>query len=482
MRGVRQCRARCSTPFGSTSSPARDSQVPYAAPAPLRRVRRVQLIYYAHSYRPADNPINEFFQELMVDEALTPSLDPQSDRLNAAKPERHLQCTDAMVVVLPQRDPAPSEYIRWEIALGLRARMPQLVFVEDTLPDDLVPQGILQRRFSRRRLLREARDHRNAVRILKTYIGSDPPPTYEPTSLRRRCAVIGSQRMGRDSVDALVKTIERCRYSAVVVAAGRRLPDEMAAEESVRRAAVCLAVVEGLTPSEIYLFGAARASLTPTIAITLDPAYRYNESTPREYQPRFAPPGDTTNLVRVVEQEIEIFEEDYLELKEESQVHRYRGYRDAVMRTQRPEGQYSPEERQQAFIFLGNTEVDMSANKVAVSNVVGPVNIQSRLDRVTQTVQQAPGWPDARKEELTLLMSELKAALDAAAKSRPDDAERVAKTAELVVAEATKAKPDKGFMSITAEGLKKAAEAVADIAPAALVVAGKVAAFVAGLA
>ena len=67
-------------------------------------------------------------------------------------------------------------------------------------------------------------------------------------------------------------------------------------------------------------------------------------------------------------------------------------------------------------------------------------------------------------------------------KSRPDDADRVAKTAELVVAEATKAKPDKGFMSITAEGLKKAAEAVADIAPAALVVAGKVAAFVAGLA
>jgi hypothetical protein len=90
----------------------------------------VQLIYYAHSYRPIDNPINEFFQELMVDEALTPSLDPQSDRLNTAKPERHLRSTDAMVVVLPQRDPAPSEYIRWEIGLALRARRPQLVFVE----------------------------------------------------------------------------------------------------------------------------------------------------------------------------------------------------------------------------------------------------------------------------------------------------------------------------------------------------------------
>lgn len=85
----------------------------------------MQLIYYAHSYRPLDNPINEFFQELMVDEELTPSLDPQSDRLNAAKPQRHLRSTDAMVVVLPQRDPGPSEYIRWEIGLGLRARRPQ---------------------------------------------------------------------------------------------------------------------------------------------------------------------------------------------------------------------------------------------------------------------------------------------------------------------------------------------------------------------
>ena len=63
-----------------------------------------------------------------------------------------------------------------------------------------------------------------------------------------------------------------------------------------------------------------------------------------------------------------------------------------------------------------------------------------------------------------------------------DDAERVAKTAELVVAEATKAKPDKGFLSITTDGLKKAAEVVADIAPTVLTVAGKVAAFVAGLA
>lgn len=441
----------------------------------------MQLIYYAHSYREIDNPINEFFQELMVDEELIPSLDPQSDSLNTAKPERHLRSTDAMVVVIPQRDPAPSEYIRWEVELGLRARRPQLVFVEDTLADDLVPPGILQRRFSRRRLIREVRDHRAALRILKSYIGTDPPPTYHPTSARRRCAIIGSSRFDHETLRGLFQYLEKSNYSPVVVKRSKRLPDGIAAEEVVRRAAMCVTLVEGLTPAEFYSLGIARASLTPTIAITLDPAYPYSKVTPMEYQPRFVRKGDSDDLLRTIEREITIFEEDYLELKEEKQVHRYREYRDAVMRTRPNDGNYSHEDRQRAFVVIQNAEVDMSTNKVQVSNVVGPVNIQSRLDHVTQTVQQVQGWPDERKEELTKLIAELTSSLKGVAETRPDDAERVAKTAELVVAEATKAKPDKGFLEITSAGLKKAAETVADIAPPVLSVVGKVIAFVAGL-
>ena len=123
----------------------------------------------------------------------------------------------------------------------------------------------------------------------------------------------------------------------------------------------------------------------------------------------------------------------------------------------------------------------MSKDKIQVSGVVGPVNIKSRLDNVIQTVQQAPGWSDDRRQELGQLIAELNAGLQVVAEQRPDDVERVTKTAELVVAEATKAKPDRGFLSISAEGLKQAARAVADIAPTVLVVAGKVAAFVAAL-
>src|ERR1700751_2656400 len=98
----------------------------------------MHLIYYSHSYRPGDAEINKFFQDLLVSEKLTPNLDPFSNRLNSAKPERHLRSTDGMVVVLPVRDPNLSSYTLYEVALCVRAQKPILVFIEDVLPDNLI--------------------------------------------------------------------------------------------------------------------------------------------------------------------------------------------------------------------------------------------------------------------------------------------------------------------------------------------------------
>lgn len=439
----------------------------------------MQLIYYSHSYRPADDSINEFFQELMVDEQLTPSLDPKSDRLNAAKPERHLRSTDAMVSVIPWRDPAPSEYIRWEVGLGLRARRPQLVFVEDTLPDDLVPSGLLQRRFSRRRLLREVRDHRHAINVLKGYIGKDPPPNYQPTAARRRCVVIGGSRLSRAQLNALMALLESLRYSTVVLQRGQRLPDDLQIEQTLQRAALCISLAEGLAASEYYLLGVARAALTPTILLTQDPGHAYHPVIPREYQARFVANGDVDGLLRTITTEADVFEEDYLELTEDKQIKRYKQFQESLLRSQR-DG-YSQEARRQVFNFMGSGDIDMSKDKIQVDHVVGQVNIKSRFENVTQTVQQAAGWPEDRKQELEQLLAELKSALEIVSRQRPEDADRVTRSAEVVVAEATRAKPDAGFMSISAEGLKQAAKAVADIAPGVLAVAGRVAAFVAGL-
>lgn len=439
----------------------------------------MRLIYFAHSYRKPDNAVNEFFQELMLDEGLTPSLDPMSDRLNAAKPERHLRSTDAMVTVLTWRDPEPSPYILWEIGLGLRARKPQLVLVEDTLPDDLVPPGLLQRRFSRRRLLREARDHRHAFKVLAGYVGSDPPPTYQLASTRRSCILIGASLLGEEPLAALTARLQALRYSTTHVPATHLLPDGSDLEGAVQRASLCIALVEGLTPAEFYLLGVARAALTPTILLTHDPQHPYHPSRPLDYQPRYVRQGDAEALVSTVSTQIDIFEEDYLELVEEQQVKRYHAFQERLLRAQRDGS--SQEARRQVFNFMSEARVDMSRDKIEVSGVVGPVNIKSRLEHVVQSVQQAPALSDANRETLQQLIQDLQAGLESVQGARAEDADRVTKMAELVAAEATKAKPDKGFLSFSVDGLKQAAQAVADIAPAVLATATKVAAFVAAL-
>jgi hypothetical protein len=81
-------------------------------------------IYFAHSYRPADARIVDFFAELLRSEDLLPALDPPSETVNAARLERHLRESDGMVVVLTRRDDGVSPHIRYEMSLALRAQAP----------------------------------------------------------------------------------------------------------------------------------------------------------------------------------------------------------------------------------------------------------------------------------------------------------------------------------------------------------------------
>jgi hypothetical protein len=438
----------------------------------------VHLVYYAHSYREPDKDINEFFQELMLTEGLTPSLDPPSDELNSAKPERHLRSTDGVITILPDRDPAPSSYIQYEIALGARAHKPMLVFVEDVLPDDLVSGALLQRRFSRRHLLREHRSHKHAISLFKTYIGSDPPPVYHPSVRRRSCLVIGMSGMSETQQRRVEDAISGLRYNPMLIPYGADcISYDHPYEEAVARAVLCIAFVEDMSPLEFYLLGAARSSCTPTVLLTRRKEYPFDPSTPREYQPRAVDLNDMDLVCQAIKREMNIFEQDYLEIEDQDKVQRYRT---ALMREGSKQGHYSHRARDVIFNLVANTvgDIDMSKD-IHVDHVVGPVNIDSYLDHVTQTVRQAPAMPSDRREQLAGLIEELQTALKAAA-ARPADGERVARTADLVVTEATKEKPDKGFLGITAEGLKQAAKSVEDIAPAVLAVATRIIGLVSG--
>lgn len=102
------------------------------------------------------------------------------------------------------------------------------------------------------------------------------------------------------------------------------------------------------------------------------------------------------------------------------------------------------------------------------------VNIKSTLTNVTQTVNTAPNIEPSLKAELNRLIEQLSESLVKAPPERKDEAEAVAQTAEQLVKQATAEKPNKTMIQITGEGLKQAAQNLADVMPTVLTIATQI--------
>jgi hypothetical protein len=152
----------------------------------------MHIVYWAHSYRDDDAAINEHFGVLIEQaEQMIINLDPPSPSVNESKLDQNLRSCDGMVAVLTSRATGPSQYILYEIGLSLRARKPVIAFLDDRIGGDVLPARILQRRFSYRTYFRQFREHTDALRALKNYMGDPPPSRYQPRAGQRTCGLVG---------------------------------------------------------------------------------------------------------------------------------------------------------------------------------------------------------------------------------------------------------------------------------------------------
>jgi hypothetical protein len=284
----------------------------------------MNLVYYAHSYRKPDNAAVEFFGDLMRSERLIASLDPPSDRLNSAKPERHLKATDGMVAVLTAREGGVSPYILYEISLCLRANKPLLVFVEDLLPTGLISSRILQRRFSRKALLRQVRDHRYALQMLRSYIGDEPPPAYQPTTEMRQCLLGGLHDLSPDIIRMFEALLAERGYATHVLQG--EIVDCLynpSLQDTLNNADLAVAFIESNKQRAEFFLGALRASFVPTILLTAKPTFSFHPTVPREYQARIVDISAPESIRSTVDSEISVVEEEYVDLENQEQVERY---------------------------------------------------------------------------------------------------------------------------------------------------------------
>lgn len=131
--------------------------------------------------------------------------------------------------------------------------------------------------------------------------------------------------------------------------------------------------------------------------------------------------------------------------------------------------------------FINIKEVDMG-DKVTIGSISGSiVNIKSNLQNARQSIGAAAGVDDSTKAQLDKLIQQLSEALEKLPASQKEDAEAVADAATDLVGKATKDKPNKKSVEISANGLLEAAKGIAGVVPIAIEIAKTVGSFITGL-
>ena len=109
------------------------------------------------------------------------------------------------------------------------------------------------------------------------------------------------------------------------------------------------------------------------------------------------------------------------------------------------------------------------------------INIKSTLTNVQQSVGEIRTDDQDTRKELEKLIGQLSEALQKVPEQSQEQAEAVAETAKVLVDTARAENPNKTMVQITGEGLKLAAQNLADVMPVVVTIAGRIALTVAKL-
>ena len=102
------------------------------------------------------------------------------------------------------------------------------------------------------------------------------------------------------------------------------------------------------------------------------------------------------------------------------------------------------------------------------------LNIKSTLTNVQQSVGDIPGEDNEAKEELKYLIGRLNETLQETPAEKEEEAVALAQTAETLVEQAKSKKFNKTMLKITGEGLKQAAQNLAEVMPTVVTIATQI--------
>jgi hypothetical protein len=285
----------------------------------------MQIIYWAHSYREEDAALNHHFGLLIEgSEQMIVNFDPPSESVNESKLQQNLSSCDGMVAILTWRPNGPSKYILFEIALALRSRKPLLVFVDDRLPSNVLPHRILQQRYCHTTYIRQIRDQVQALGQLKAAMGDPPPTRYQPSNSQQSCGVVGLSALDTGRRTELLRLIEARHYQTICLEeTSLQNPLIYDQFEHLASLKVVVSCEDSLEESAIHWAGAISAASLPAIKFTIDPAFQFDPSFPKEFQPRQLDLAGFTALGEMIEGEFALLEQSFLKAEDDGTIDRY---------------------------------------------------------------------------------------------------------------------------------------------------------------
>lgn len=102
------------------------------------------------------------------------------------------------------------------------------------------------------------------------------------------------------------------------------------------------------------------------------------------------------------------------------------------------------------------------------------VNIKSTLTNVQQSVGEIHSTDETARKELETLIGQLSEALQKVPAENQEQAQAVAETAKVLVDTAKAETPNKTMLQISGEGLKQAAQNLAEVMPAVVSIASQI--------
>jgi hypothetical protein len=102
------------------------------------------------------------------------------------------------------------------------------------------------------------------------------------------------------------------------------------------------------------------------------------------------------------------------------------------------------------------------------------INIKSTLTNVQQSIGDIHSGDESARKELETLIGQLSEALQKVPEGHEEQAEAVAETAKVLVDTAKAERPNKTMLQISGEGLKQAAQNLAEVMPAVFTIAGQI--------